>query len=357
VTAQSFILEFDGDPVGEPESTGDEWIYDGDEERPRRRWLKRLVLGLLLMIVVAVCWGIYRYQSITFIDVPGVEPAADGTTANWLLVGTDTRDELDPNNPKTGSFDEQGVIGKRADTIMVVRVDKATGQVNLLSIPRDLWLPIAEVNGSLGGEGRVNGAFNGDDGRQRLVATVEANLSLEINHYTEVNFVGFQELVDAVGGVTICFDGPSRDSSSGLAIDSAGCQVLAGDQALAYVRARKVETFIDGEWKADLTADFGRTARQRNFLSQVASATSDSLGPTSVRSVDRLMAVAGDHLLIEDGASMSDMVELALDFSNAGGDGVVGHTLPVDDFKTSGGAAVLKLRENEAEATLDLFRN
>ncbi len=356
--AKSFTLSFDGDEQHQGNSYPDDRSQiqpDRPRIKRRRPFRKILLVGLLLLLVV-LGWGLYRYSRISSIDVPGVEPAGTGQTANWLFVGTDTRDELDPGGADAERFANQGVEGKRADTIMIVRVDRVTGNVDMLSIPRDLWLPLVQLDGSVGDNGRVNGSFNGDGGQQRLVATIEQNLGIEINHYAEVNFVGFQELVNAIGGVEICVDGPTRDQLSGLSIETAGCHLLDGNQGLAFVRGRNVETFIDGQWVLDPTADFGRTARQRLFLSEVSKSAAQNVGPASPLTLDRLAKVAGEHLLIEDGAGPTDMARLARNFSAADESQVIGHSLPVEDFRTSGGAAVLKLKEAEAQQTLDIFR-
>lgn len=359
---ETFTLSFDGteeQPGYANSGSHQQPHFESGPERQkrRRRPFRKLLLGLILIALICVGWGLYRYSRISSIDVPGVEPAATGKTANWLFVGTDTRQELDPNEQGAKEFSNQRVIGERADTIMVVRVDSGTGEVNMLSIPRDLWVPLVQIDGSVGDVGRINGSFNAETGgQQRLVATIEHNLGIEINHYAEVNFVGFQELVNAIGGVELCVDAPMRDPMSGLSIDTAGCHVLDGAEGLAFVRSRNVEEFINGEWVLDPTADFGRTARQRMFLSQVAKSAAGKLGPTSVLTIDELASVAGDHLLIEDGAGPTDLARLARNFSSASEDQVIGHALPVEDYRTSGGAAVLRLKEAEAQPTLDIFR-
>jgi LCP family protein required for cell wall assembly len=307
-------------------------------------------LGLVLLMVLGAIWGIRRYRQFDFVDIAGVDPPASGPT-NWLLVGLDSREGLEASDPNSGAFLGPDVIpGARTDTIMVARVDTSTSGVELLSVPRDLWVPIA----GKGENGRINGAFNGPGGRERLVATVESALQINIHHYAEVNFIGFQEIVEALGGVPLWFEAPMRDAATGLNVVDSGCHVLNGPQALAFARSRKVENMVDGQWQDDGTGDLGRTARQRYFLTQVARVAADRISPIGVFSIDRLVAASAENMVIEDGAGLGDVATLARTFAR-GGD-VTTHNLPVSDMVTSGGAQVLELREGEAQATLELFR-
>ncbi len=313
------------------------------------------VVVLLGAIVAAAftIWGLRRFNEITFVDVPGVEPPADGGAVNWLLIGTDGREGIDPNDPNAGAFLGEQVVGKRTDTMMLVRVDPGANSVDLLSVPRDLWVPIA---GS-GESGRINGAYNGDDGRQRLVATISDVLQVDVHHYAEVNFVGFSEIVDSLDGVPLWFEHPARDIGSGLNIVESGCHILDGTQALAFVRARTFEERIDGEWRLEPSADLGRTTRQRDFLARVIDAATDKIGVTQLGTVNEMLSVGGKNLLIEDGATVSDMVSLARIFTSLEADRIFDHSLPVEDFRTGGGAQVLRLKEAEAREVLELFRD
>lgn len=298
-------------------------------------------------------WGVRRYRQFEFVPVAGVAESA-GPGANWLIVGTDSRDGFAAGDGADGSVvgTAADVEGSRTDTIMVARVDPATGTVNLLSVPRDLWVPIA----GRGDWGRINGAFNGAGGRERLVATVESALQIDITHYAEVNLAGFQSMVDAVGGVTMWFDSPMRDAGSGLDIVDAGCHQLSGAQALSYVRSRKLEVMVDGAWTGEGSGDIGRTERQRAFLSHMAAIVADRLGSGNVVAVDRLVGAAASNVVVADSAGPGDLVTLARAFV-AAGDNVVSHSLPVTDRVTSGGAQVLDLQTEAAQPVLDVFRS
>src|SRR3546814_14733832 len=87
-----------------------------------------------------------------------------------------------------------------------------------------------------------------------------------INHYVQVDFAGFRDLVDAIDGVEVWFEHPARDRRSGLAVEQPGCIALGPEQALAYVRSRQSEQYVDGRWRTDPTADPGRISPQHDFL-------------------------------------------------------------------------------------------
>lgn len=326
----------------------------GPARRPRRglRIALVAVLALLVLVVGFVAWEVRRFASIPRVEVASVSPAADGRVANWLLVGTDSRDGIDPSAPNAGAFLGEPVDGVRTDTILVARADAATGAVELLSVPRDLWVPIA----GRGDVGRVNGAFNGEGGQDRLTATVEGALGIEINHYMEIDFTGFRDVVDALGGVEVQFDHPTRDQKSGLVIDTPGLQHLDGDQALALARSRTYEEYIDGSWRVDGTADIGRTERQRKLLAQIASEAGRSIGPTGVLTIDRLMAAGSSSVVLDTGTDVRSLLSFLRTASSAGTEGVESLALPVSDHTTSGGAQVLLLQEEAARPVLDRFR-
>ncbi|MCZ7631196.1 MAG: LCP family protein [Microthrixaceae bacterium] len=93
----------------------------------------------------------------------------------------------------------------------------------MLSIPRDLWVTLPD-----GSEDRINAAYA--ESTQTLIDAIEENLGIPVHHFAEVDFVGFQKLIDALGGVPMYFDSPVRDRNSGLSISEPGCVVLNGPQ-------------------------------------------------------------------------------------------------------------------------------
>jgi LCP family protein required for cell wall assembly len=227
------------------------------------RWLAALVA--LLAAVAAGTTGVVRATDARLATIrrdASVTPALaapGGAFENYLLVGSDSREGIDPSDPDYAAIGADEVSGRRGDTIMLFHYDVATGAGALLSFPRDLWVRIGD------GEerGRINTAYQA--GADVLVRTLAAEFGIPVHHYLEVNFVGFKRLVDAVGGVRVCVPHRARDRKTGLFIPP-GCSTLDGVEALAFARSRYYEEQVDGEWRMDGTSDIGRGARQREFI-------------------------------------------------------------------------------------------
>ena len=179
---------------------------------------------------------------------------------NYLLVGSDSREGADPNDPDYANVgDAADIGGRRSDSMMVLHRDATTGEVALMSIPRDLWVAIGDGEDKQ----RINTAYQ--IGADVLIRTIQRALGIPIHHYVEINFQGFKTIVDAVGGVSICVQHQSRDKHTGLFMRR-GCNTLDGVEGLAYARSRFFEQKIDGEWQVDGSSDIGRTGRQREFV-------------------------------------------------------------------------------------------
>ena len=217
----------------------------------RRSSGQRLILATGIVLVACLFLGAGAVWFVTSklnnfdrIDV-AVDAAVKGGPENYLLVGSDSRDGISEDDPDAGGFLDGGYGGGRSDTIMVARVDPAAEKIAVLSIPRDLYVTIA------GGDhqDRINTAFA--ESPQTLVDTVSQTLGIPLNHYVEVDFRGFQSVVDTLGGVPMYFDQPMRDEWTGLDVSEPGCVVLKGPQALAFSRARHVEVYDGSEWVSD----------------------------------------------------------------------------------------------------------
>jgi LCP family protein required for cell wall assembly len=204
---------------------------------------------------------------------------------NYLLLGSDSRAGLSPEQQAQFGTDESLGGANRADTIMLVHTDPRLQKAIVVSFPRDLWVAIPGR-----GHDRINTAFEGGlrHGGPQLVAQTVADLTgLQIDHYLYVDLEGFRRTVNTLGGVDMCIPaynvntpgdltgtgtngepvlvhydevGHIADPDSGLNIKP-GCQRLNGDQALAYVRARHLP--------CDHIPDFARIGRQQQFLRAV----------------------------------------------------------------------------------------
>ncbi|HUW01530.1 MAG TPA: LCP family protein [Acidimicrobiales bacterium] len=328
--------------------------------RHRRRSPRQKVLLSIGVVVALVCmlgaagvvYAYVRYSSITRYDV-ALPPAAEGEPRNFLLVGSDSREGLDPTDADYAGFVTDGVdegAGQRTDTIMVLRVDPDTEQADLLSLPRDLYLPIGGPDGS---KDRINAAFAQD--RQTLIDTIQSGLGIPIHHYVEVDFGGFKDMVGAIGGVDVSFDAALRDPNTGLDISSPGCVSLGPTEALQFVRSRHLEIRRDGEWVSDPTGDLGRITRQQLFIRQ-AVGKALSKGLTNPVRLNELVGVGVDNVGLDPGLGATDLLSFGRRFASFDESTLHTYTPVVVPFRTSAGASVLDLDEEASDEILNLFR-
>jgi polyisoprenyl-teichoic acid--peptidoglycan teichoic acid transferase len=280
-----------------------------------------LVLGLVL---AAGGWGYaaFRFGQISSVHVPGLGKAPSDGSVNLLVVGSDTRQGL-----RGGGFGD--AAGQRSDVIIVVHLVPAARHAAVLSIPRDLYVPVAGT----GGSAKINSAFNRGPGQ--LVQTIQQSFGIPIHHYLLVNFDGFREVVDALGGVALSFPRPVRDSNdghneSGLNVPRTGCQRLAGNQALALARSRYFQ-YQDkaGRWHGDPATDLGRIRRQQTMLRVLAA---NAVGRNLANPI-RANALVGSvvrSLTKDDQLTIRRSVALARQFRSFDPDRLTTLTLPVD---------------------------
>ena len=363
--------------------------------RRRRRWVRRLTVAAGVLISVALltagATGLYLQRWYSGIDKVTITHAttttetardtsssaaktststnkADSTSTselptttatetpgsvNILVTGSDSRSCVDPHSPYAGAFLADGNnLGNRSDTIMVLHLDESNGSMAMLSLPRDLWVPIAGT----AKKNRINTAFDPKN-PSRLVQTIETDFGIRIDHYLGVDFCAFKDLVDAVGGVTVPFSAPTRDLHTGLDVTNPGCHVMRGDEALAYVRSRYFEQQVKGRWQMDPSSDYGRIARQQDFIRRVV-AKAISVGATNPLTAKKLLdAAQGSNLRIDDQLGLGDMLRIGRDAQAIGVDNAVSYRLP-GTGTTINGASVIQpdVTSPEALAILDVFR-
>ena len=289
-------------------------------------------------------------------EVDPIEPdagLADPEAGNFLLAGTDNNACIDPNSLYAPFLLGRENFGERADVIMVWRVNPETGQVAALSLQRDLYV---RIDG--GRRGRINAAFDASD-PNKLINTVRDNFGIPIDHYIQIDFCAFKQLVDSVNGVGVPFEQRVRDRATGLEIDTTGCVTLDGDAALAYVRARKLqyERPVDsGNWIMDPTSDYGRVARQQDFIRRtIDKVVSNALYRPDV--AQALISANAEYVITDSDLTVSRM----LAFGNAlrGVDtSSIGSYQVTSTGRNVGGQAVLipQLDNSEMQAILALFR-
>jgi len=229
-----------------------------------------LVAAVVLVALIGTAYVALRLQAIGRISVPGIHPVGSGSPQTILLAGSDSRaGESAAQASHFGSATD--VSGQRSDVIVLIHLVPATGRAAMLSIPRDLLVRLAGTSSS----NRINAAFATSPAE--LVATIQQDFGIVVNHYAQETFTGLQGITDAVGGVCMSFPYPVRDGSptgtgneSGLNIPTAGRHVLDGAQALALVRSRFYQYEQGGVWHAEGTGDLGRIQRQHSFMRALA---------------------------------------------------------------------------------------
>ncbi len=322
---------------------------DDDAPRPPRRTRRRVLQVALAIAVVGVvlvaaaigyAWKIYN--KIEKIPVATVLSPVKGGETNYLIIGTDSREGLADDVANKDVVVGDGVSGERSDTIVLMRVGSDGNR--MLPIPRDLWLPIVGTSGSQ----RINTAIQG--GPARLIQTVQQSLNLPVHHFVQIDFAGFLDLVDAVGGVNIEFDAPAFDDKSGLNITTAGVHKLDKDMALAYVRSRAYTRIINGKHVVDPTADLGRIQRQQTFLRAVMSEVGSTRNPLTLAKIADSVA---SNMKVDDALGFIDSIGLARKLARLDPESV---ELPVTPTRTKGGADVLLLKQPGATTALDRFR-
>ena len=256
-----------------------------------------MALPILLLLSALTGWLYVRsaYAKVDKIPLADVlSPAGSGT--NYLIVGSDSRDPqaLVDAGLNPAAFQDGG--GQRSDTMLLLRF--VGGKATMMSIPRDLYVPISET----GGSAKINSAY-ASGGPRRLILTVEQQLGVPIQRYMEIDFVSFAGMVDALGGITIDFPNPAFDANTGLNITTAGPNHLDGPQALAFVRSRHYVEVVNGRNRNDPTGDLGRVQRQQQFLKAVFKRLGDSKNPISLA---RAGSKASSGIRVDDALGITD---------------------------------------------------
>jgi LCP family protein required for cell wall assembly len=267
----------------------------------RRRWLRPrrilAILSVLVLLFMAAAGGTYFYLN-SKLNRSVALPAFSGQSAgqNWLIAGADTRQGL------TRRQIRRLHVGFRfgfntSDSLMLLHLGGP--RPVLLSIPRDSYVPIPGH-----GDNKINAALD-FGGPSLLAKTVENVTGLQINHYMGIGFLGLVDVVNQVGGVTICLQAALHDKNSGAHF-SAGCHNFDGTQALEFVRDR--HSFAD--------EDLQRIQDQRAFLKALLDkATSPGVFLNPFKALP-FGATAASSISVDNGTQLSDLLQVAMALRN-----------------------------------------
>ncbi|PIB07985.1 LytR family transcriptional regulator [Streptomyces sp. HG99] len=256
--------------------------------RKKPRWAMRMTTTLSVVVLASAGIGHAVVTSLDA-DIARVDPFKDmknrpeaGHGMNLLLVGTDGRDKI--AEAERRRYRLGGAPCHCTDTIMIVHISEDRERASVVSLPRDSYAETPGHTDATTGKRhgahpvKLNAAY-AEGGPNLTVRTVENMTHVKIDHYLEVDFTSFMKTVDVLGGVQICTAKPLKDSNTGLDL-AAGSHLLAGGEALQYVRARH----IDG------ASDLGRMQRQQRFLAALVERATSSgvlMNPMKFRDVTR----------------------------------------------------------------------
>jgi LCP family protein required for cell wall assembly len=284
--------------------------------RARRRW-PIVVVSVTVLALLAGLLGLWWFnQSLDRVPVDGlaepegededesedrsgdgtVEPASLDRAVHVLVAGSDDRSVLTPEERR--EFTTGDADGERTEVLMLLRLDPELERVDALRFPRDLLVTRCD-----GSRGRINAAYaigerEFDDGPSCLVSTLTRFTGLPIHHVVKVDFRGFVDLVEAVGGVEVFLEEPLRDRRAGIDL-SAGCVELDGADALGFVRARQVDN------------DLERINRQQQLLAAVLDQVVTPSTLADPRRVASLITTAQRSLQLDEGLSAARLRTLA----------------------------------------------
>ncbi len=301
------------------------------------------VVVVVLLISSGAVWGYvhYRLDSIRTVAAPHLtktvkvpaHSAAGLDPENILLIGNETRAGI-TNPAEIQEFGSpQQLSGSLSDVIMILHLDPKTDTASLLSIPRDLFVPMP-AGSPVGPYEKIDAALNdGQSGPDNLIQAITDDLGIPINHFIELTFDGMQGVVNSLGGINLDFPERLYDQQSSLNITTTGCQHVNGAEALALVRSRHLQYDPPGDnappadWPYDPESDLARIARDHTFLRVLASTAISGGFTNPIKANDFIGAVIND--IVIDPGLRSQLISLASHYRKIDPAAVAELTLPI----------------------------
>jgi LCP family protein required for cell wall assembly len=326
-------------PPGEQLPPGGRRAAPPPPPRKRKRRFGRilLIIALAFLLLIASTWlylelNLNRVQALG--DYPGRPAAAAGT--NWLIVGSDSRAGLSAEDQERLATGD--AKGQRTDTMMLLHIPDNETKPTLVSLLRDSYVDIPGK-----GKNKLNAAY-AFGGPKLLAQTVETNTGIHLDHYVEIGFGGFADMVDAVGGVEMCLKEPINDPLAGINLP-AGCQELDGTQALGYVRTR-----------ATPRADLDRVIHQREFVGALTDKATSFGTLINPFKLFPLLANAPDAFTVDEGDHLHNLPSLAFAIAGAGDGSTVTTTVPMGRSVRGSFGAALEWDKAKSTKLFDALR-
>ncbi|MGW5560281.1 LCP family protein [Micromonospora sp. NPDC003944] len=306
--------------------------------RRRPRWQKVALITFLVMALLGggglIAGGLY-FRSINsgidrvdaFADVPeeGRPQAAVKGALNMLILGSDSRDP-------------EGTTGSRTDSIILAHIPKDRSSAQLVSIPRDTWVPVPRSkDGNNGGrDAKINAAYAWG-GVPLMVQTVEKFTDVRIDHVMIIDFAGFVEIIDALGGVDIDSEKSFTSIHPPFRNFKQGMQRMDGEAALDYSRQRK--QFADG--------DFARIRHQQQVIRAIMDKAASGGILTNPGRLNSFVKASSSAVSVDEKMSLLDM---ATDLRNLRGGNMTFLTSPTKGTGRVGSESVVFANTEKAKS-------
>lgn len=310
-------------------------------KKSKKRWLIPLIIVLIIVLILAggATWYLVSLgrkfddnaNKLSQEQVFGKDTTADSTGTNVLMMGSDSRQK---------GVDYDKSTGVRSDTLMVAHIPEKKGKgVQVVSIPRDSFVKIPRH-----GKAKINASLSWG-GIPLTIKTVQDYLKIKIDHVAIIDFDGFKELTDALGGVDVnaqvAFSAHGHRYRKGL-------NHVNGEEALWFVRER--HAFADG--------DMQRQRDQQEYLRAVMRKVLSKDTMTSPRKVSTVVTEFSPFLTVDDGLSSSKLVKLGLGIGAITSSDVKFTTAPISgDGREAGGQLVLYPDQKRLKKLQKAFAN
>jgi LCP family protein required for cell wall assembly len=252
-------------------------------------------------------------------------PIGDLKAKNFLITGSDNNACIAKDSPYAGGFGKRSAFGERSDSIMVIRVNPIDNQAAVISFPRDMWVTQA---GSTR-RGRINTNFDKKN-PNRLIRTIKENFGISVDHYVNIDFCAFKEVIDAVGGVRVPFANRAQDKRTGFKVlKSNVCYTFEGDHALAYMRSRHYQWYDPAlqKWRTDPSSDWGRIARQQDFMRRLVKKALDK-ARSNPRVATGVLNAALKNVITDDRLNALTVLQLGQAMKNFDANTMGSYTMP-----------------------------
>ncbi len=333
----------------------------------RRTWPQRFVILACLGVIgaaLAASWfvqsvyaGVGEIGRVLFSGDLLMTDTPPGTPVNFLIIGTDSAEGIDPDDP----IHNGRIIDSRnrfhADTIALVRIDPASGQAWVMSIPRDMV-----IEDPRNGQERKINSLTLVEGPELLAEALSNAFDIQLNHYVQLDFLAFRSVVDQLGGVSVWFENPARDEATGFAVYDipavGGCYLMDGAAALSYVRSRRYEEYIDGTWQLldPNQPDLSRIERQQDFV-VLALERAIARGARNITAMSALIESGADSVVLDQGLTPAELIDLGGAFTDFDPESLHRFSLVVRPVEDRGDlTAILEAVPGANEEMFQIFR-